>query len=143
MNPHTIKNIIEYSFKNFLVRAAMFTVIIFKILLFKDRSKLSSAQWAGGNKRVKVLVKNEKNIRILLKLFEKWLNYKFRRFWMIFTFFFFFFFFELFNPFITGKIEKIDFWDANSSTVLHINKSRTTCISLSTCIPLESLSNIL
>ena len=49
----------------------MFTVTVFKILLFKDRSKLSSAKWAGGNKGVKVLVKNEKNIRILLKLFEK------------------------------------------------------------------------
>ena len=52
-----------------------------------------------------------------LKLPEKYkLNFRHervKRFWMVFKFFFI-----LFNPFIIGKIEKIDFWDAYNSKKL-------------------------
>ena len=42
------------------------------------------------------------------------------------------------NPFNTGNIEKLDFWDTNNST-----NFKPQMQSLSTCIPLESLSHIL
>ena len=77
----------------------MFTFSVFEILLFEDRLVLSLAQWSTGIERVKVLVKTQKNIWILLKLLETWLSYRFKRFWMVFIFF------VLFNPCRTGKLK--------------------------------------
>ena len=68
VNLHTIGNLIVYSLK-FVHTKTMFTV--FEILLFEGRSALSPAQSSTGSEKVKVSVKNQKNIRILLKLFEK------------------------------------------------------------------------
>ena len=41
----------------------MFTLTVFEILLFKDRSLLSHAQPAPRSERVKVSVKNQKKYR--------------------------------------------------------------------------------
>ena len=49
----------------------MLALTVFEILLFVGRSVLSPAQWGKRGKNVEVLVKNQKNIRILLKLLEK------------------------------------------------------------------------
>ena len=65
----------------------MFTLIAREILLFESRSALSPAQRGTGSERVEVSVKILKNIRILLKLLEKWLTYKLKRFSMVFNFF--------------------------------------------------------
>ena len=66
---------------------------------------------AQGAKGLKFQWKAKKNIDNLLKLLEKWLTYKLRRFWMVFNFFLI-----LFNPFSNEKIKKLDFWDANNYT---------------------------
>ena len=52
-------------------------------------SILSLAQWSTGSERVKVSVKNQNNIRILLKWIEKWLTYKIQTFWIVSNFFWF------------------------------------------------------
>ena len=54
-------------------------LFIFEILLSKGRSVLSSAQWiiiirGTESKRFKSLVKNQKNIQMLLIFIEKWLT---------------------------------------------------------------------
>ena len=67
----------------------MFTLTVFEILQFEVRSVLSPAQQSTGSERVKLPVKNQKNIRNLFKVLEKWLIYKLRRFWMVFKFFWF------------------------------------------------------
>ena len=67
----------------------MFTFTVFDTLLFESRSVLSHAQQATGTKRVKVSVRNQKSIPILMKLLEKWLKYKLRRFFIGFNFFYF------------------------------------------------------
>ena len=67
----------------------MFTLTVFEILLSEGRSVLSPAQRGTGNERAKVSLKNQKNIRTLLTLPEKWLTYKLRRFWMVLNFFWF------------------------------------------------------
>ena len=85
---------------------------VFEILLFVGRSVLSPTQRGTGNDRAKVSAKNQKNIWTSLKLLEKWLIYKLRRFWMVFNFFSSIFF----NGFSARKIEKLDFWDAKNST---------------------------
>ena len=66
INLHTIRKLIEYSLKK-----AMFTPTNFQILLSEGTPVLSPAQWDTWNERFKVSVKNEKNIRNLLKLLEK------------------------------------------------------------------------
>ena len=63
---HTIKKLIKYSLKFFSVKA-VFTVTVFEILLFEGRSVLSPAQRGTGSEKVKVSVKNQKNIWIFLK----------------------------------------------------------------------------
>ena len=70
INLNTIRKIIKYFLKNVPVKA-MFTLTIFDILLFKGKSVLSTAHWDTGSEWVKVLVKKQKNILILLKLLEK------------------------------------------------------------------------
>ena len=65
----------------------MFTLTVFEILLSKGRPVLWPAQWGSGSEKIKVSVKNQKNIENLLKLLEKWLTYKLRRFWIVFNFF--------------------------------------------------------
>ena len=67
----------------------MFNLTIFEILLSAVSLVLSPTQWGTGSERVTVLVKNQKNIRNLFKLLEKWLTYKLRRFWVVFKFFWF------------------------------------------------------
>ena len=47
----------------------MFTLTVFEILLFEGRSVMSPAQRGTGNE--KFLVKNQKNIGFLLKLFKR------------------------------------------------------------------------
>ena len=49
----------------------MFTLTVFEMLLFETRSLLSPAQRDTGSKMVKFSVKNQKNVRLLLKLLEK------------------------------------------------------------------------
>ena len=68
----------------------MFKHIVSEILLFSSRSVLWLSQWGCGNKRVKVSVKNQNNISKLLKLIEKLLNYKIRKFLMVLNFFYLF-----------------------------------------------------
>ena len=100
---------------------AMFTVTVFEILLFEGRSALWPAHRVTGSKRVKISVKNQKKVGLLLELFEKWLSYKLRRFWMVLNIFLI-----LLDPFSTGKIEKLDFWDSSNFITLNINNYRTT-----------------
>ena len=88
INLHTIRKLIAYSLKSVRVKA-IFTFTVFEILLFKSMSILSLAQWGTGSERVKVSVKNQNNIRILLKWIEKWLTYKIQTFWIVFNFFWF------------------------------------------------------
>ena len=70
INLHTIRKLIKYSFKNVLQKA-MFTLTGFEILLFVGRTVLSPSQQGTVCERVKVSVKNQKNIRILLQLLDK------------------------------------------------------------------------
>ena len=70
INLHTIRKLVEYSLNNLLVKA-IFTLTVFEILLSEGRSVLSPAERGTGSERVKVSVKNQKNIEILLKLLEK------------------------------------------------------------------------
>ena len=70
INLHTIRKLVEYSLNNPLVKA-IFTLTVFEILLSEGRSVLSPAERGTGSERVKVSVKNQKNIGILLKLLEK------------------------------------------------------------------------
>ena len=65
----------------------MFSLGVFEILMSEGRLVLSPTQWGTGSERVKVSVKNQKVIQNLLKLLEKWLTYKPRRFSMVFKFF--------------------------------------------------------
>ena len=58
----------------------MFTPTFFETWMSEGRSVLSPAQRGTRSERVKVLVKKQKNIRNLLKLLEKGLTYKPRRF---------------------------------------------------------------
>ena len=58
------------TYKNVLEKA-MFTLTVFDILLVVGRTVLPPAQRAVPRERVKVSVKNQNNIRILLKLLEK------------------------------------------------------------------------
>ena len=83
---NTNRNLVKYSLKNFLEKA-IFILIFLETLLSEVRSVLRPSQHGTGSKRVKVSVRNLKNIGSLLKLLEKWLTYKLRRFWMIFIFF--------------------------------------------------------
>ena len=68
---------------------AMFTFTTFEIFLFGGRLVLSAAQWGTESERLKISVKNQKTIWLLLKLLEKWLTYKVTRFWMVFNSFWF------------------------------------------------------
>ena len=89
INLQTIRKLIEYSLEIVLVKT-MFTLTVFEILLSQGRSVLWPTQQVIGSKRVKVSVKNQKNIRNLLKLLEQWLIYKLWGFWMVFNFMIFF-----------------------------------------------------
>ena len=51
--PESIRKVIKYSFKNVTVMI-MFTLTIFKILLFLGRSVLSPAQQSAGSERAKL-----------------------------------------------------------------------------------------
>ena len=68
---------------------AVFTLTVFEILLSKGRSVLWPAQLDTGDKRVKVSLKNQKNIGKLLKLLQKWLTYKRGGFEWFLKFFYF------------------------------------------------------
>ena len=86
----------------------MFTLTVFEILLFEDKSVLGPAQRFPGSEMAKCSIKNQKNVQLLLELLEKWLPWRFQMIFMVF--------FVLFNPFSTGKIEKLNFGDSKSST---------------------------
>ena len=64
----------------------MFTITAFEKLLLEVRLLLSPAQWSTGSEKVKFSMKKLKNIRLLLKLLEKWLTFKVRRFWTVLFF---------------------------------------------------------
>ena len=64
----------------------MFTITAFEKLLLEVRLLLSPAQWGTGSEKVKFSMKKLKNIRLLLKLLEKWLTFKVRRFWTVLFF---------------------------------------------------------
>ena len=70
INLHTIRKLIEYSFKNVLVKA-MFTLIVLEILLFEGRLVLSPAQRGTRNEIVKVNINHlEKALKAFIKFFE-------------------------------------------------------------------------
>ena len=62
----------------------MFTVTVLDILLLQGRSVLGPAQCIAESERVIFLVKNQKDVRLLLKVLEKRFSYKPRRFGMVF-----------------------------------------------------------
>ena len=109
INLHIIRKLIKYSLKKDFLKA-MFTLSDFEILLFEARSIPWPAQLVTGSRRVKISVKNQRNVRLLLELLEKSLPYRLRRFWMVFIFLIYF------NPFSSRKIEKHNFWDSSNST---------------------------
>ena len=82
----TIRKLIKYSLKN-LCKGNVYS-IVFEILLFKGKLVLSLFQQGTRSEMVKVLVKNQKHIRTL-KLLEKSLTFKLRKFWMVSKFFWF------------------------------------------------------
>ena len=75
----------------------------------KGRSKLAPTSGVQRVKEFHFQWKTKRNVRPFLKLLEKWLNYKFRRFRMLF-------FVCLTLLLSTGKIGKLDFWDCDHST---------------------------
>ena len=52
----------------------MLSFSVFEVLLFEGRLVLGPAQRDTGSESVKLLVKNQRNIQLLLKLVEKWLT---------------------------------------------------------------------
>ena len=54
INLHTIRKLVEYSFKNVAAKA-MFTLSVFEILLPKGRSVLPPAQRSTGSETVNVM----------------------------------------------------------------------------------------
>ena len=54
INLDTIRKLIGYYLRKVLVKA-MFTITIFKILLFEGRSVLPSSQWGTGSEKVNIL----------------------------------------------------------------------------------------
>ena len=94
---------------------------VFEILLSEGRSVLWPAQRGTGSERVKVSVKSQKNIDNLLKLLEKWLTYKLRRFWMVFNFFWF-----CLTLSVTKKLKNSIFEMPIITQTLNINNLRTT-----------------
>ena len=50
---------------------ALFTLTVFEILLFEDRSLLAPAQGSTTSEMVKFSMKNQKNELFLLKLLQK------------------------------------------------------------------------
>ena len=73
INLHIIKKLVDYSLKDAAAKV-MFIFTLLQILMSEDRSLLWPSQRGTVTERVKVLVKNPKNIVNLLKFLEKWLN---------------------------------------------------------------------
>ena len=69
INLHTTRKLVKYSFK--MCSKILFTLSLLGRLLSEGRSVFCHAQGGTGRKRVKVSVKNQKNIVNLLKLLEK------------------------------------------------------------------------
>ena len=67
---HPNRNLVKDSFKNFLPKA-IFILTFLERLLSEGGSVFQPSQSGRGSERVKVLVKNQKNIGNLLKLLEK------------------------------------------------------------------------
>ena len=63
-----------------MVTKAMFTLTIFEIFLFEAKLVLYHTQCGTGSKRVKISVKYQTTLQLLLKLLGKLLTYKVRRF---------------------------------------------------------------
>ena len=61
INLQTIRKLIGYSLKQAAVKA-MFTPIVFEILMSEGRLVLSPTQWGTVNERVKISVKNQNKI---------------------------------------------------------------------------------
>ena len=80
---------------------------MFEIMLFQV---LWPAQRVTGTDRIKISVKNQKNVQLLLELLEKWSPYKVRR-----NGFHFFYLIILLKLFSSGKIEKDGFWDYSTN----------------------------
>ena len=115
----------------------MFTVIVFEILLWKTISVLWPAKWSTGSKRVKVSVENQICIGNLFQLLEKWLNYKIRRFWMVFEFFRF-----CLSLSVAQKLKNSIFQMPIITQTLNINNLRTTSAKFINPTPLENLLNV-
>ena len=84
INLQSIRKLIEYSLKNLLQRQCLLLLFLRYCCLKVGQYYHLPTQQGTGSKKVKVPVKNQKNIRNLLKLLEKWLTYKLRRFRMVF-----------------------------------------------------------
>ena len=67
---HILKRIFYYYLKNGVVKS-LFTVTVFRILVFEVRLVLGYAERVLGRERVKYSVKNESKIGFSRKLFEK------------------------------------------------------------------------
>ena len=72
----------EYSLKD-VCDKTMFTITVLDILLLQGRSVLGPAQCIAESERVIFLVKNQKDVRLLLEVLEKRFSYKPRRFGMV------------------------------------------------------------
>ena len=99
----------------------MFTFTTFEIFLFGGRLVLSAAQWGTESERLKISVKNQKTIWLLLKLLEKWLTYKVTRFLMVFNSFWF-----CFTLSVAEKLKNSIFEIPIILQNLNINNWRTT-----------------
>ena len=96
----------------------MFALTVFEILLSEGKSP---AQRGTGREGVKVSLKNQKNIRNLLEMLEKWLTYKLRKFWIVFKFFWF-----CLTLSVPEKLKNSIFEMPINPQTLNINNLRTT-----------------
>ena len=95
---HIIRKLMEYFLNNIAVNT-IFTLTALETPLSEGRSALGPTQRLLGSGNVKPSVKNPKHVWLLLKLLEKWLSYKLRRFLMVFIYLFVYLFIYLYSVF--------------------------------------------
>ena len=120
INLHIIKKLVDYSLKDVAAKV-MFIFTVLQISLSEDRSLLWPSQGSTATERVKILVKNPKNIVNLLKFLEKWLNYKLTKVWNVFKFFSF-----CLTVSVLEKLENLIFEMPIVTQTSNINNLRTT-----------------
>ena len=108
-------------FKKCLAKGMFTFTTVFEILLSEGRPVLSPTQRGKGSNRVKVSVKNQKNIEDLLELLGKKLTYNLRRFWKVFKVFLF-----CLTLSVLEKLKKSIFERLIIAQTLNINNLKTT-----------------